>query len=67
MASASSLTLTLGNGTRFTIESRPETETTAAEVAILALRTHSLIASVTTSGLRMLPSMMASRGSDTMA
>ena len=66
MASASSLVLTFGSGTRFTMESRPETEITAAVLTIPALRTHSLMASVTTAGFRMLPSVMTSRGKATM-
>ncbi len=45
MASASSFWLTRGSGTRLTIESRPETETTALLAETLALPTHSLMAS----------------------
>ncbi len=50
MASSSSLGVALGNETRLTIESRPETEITAAVLVIPALPRHSLMASLTIAG-----------------
>src|SRR5262249_43616050 len=67
MASSSSLRLTFGSGIRFMMESRPETDTTAAGVVIPALSTHSLMPSLTTAGCLILPSAMTSRGNVTMA
>jgi hypothetical protein len=55
--------VTFGSGTRFTIASRPETEMTALVPLIPAFSTHSLMASVTTWGSRIVPSAMTSRGS----
>src|SRR6266404_3588456 len=67
IASPSSLGVTLGSGTRFTIASRPETEMIALVPLMPAFSTHSLIASVTTWGSRMVPSAITSRGSGTIA
>src|SRR5262245_17017664 len=49
------------------MESRPEIETTAVVAVIPALLTHSLMPSLTAAGFLMLPSVMTSRASVTMA
>jgi len=67
IASPSSFAVTFGSGTRFTIASRPETEMTALVPLIPAFSTHSLMASVTIWGSRIVPSAMTSRGSGTVA
>ena len=67
MASASSFAVTLGNGTRFTMPSRPDTEIAAAVFVMPAFCTHSRMASLTRPGSLMLPSLITSRGRGTWA